>query len=114
MDIKGNIEVFNDIDVSITICDKNFTIIYMNEKAKKTFEKYGFLIGKNLLNCHNNNSKEILQRLIEHGEKNTYTILKNGIKKLIHQTPWYKDGKVAGLIEFSIEIPDDMKHFNRN
>jgi len=114
MDFRSDIEFFNNIDVAITICDKDFTIIYMNEKATKTFEQYGFLIGKNLLDCHNNNSREILQKMMKNGEKNTYTILKNGIKKLIHQTPWYKDGKIAGLVEFSIEIPQDMKHFNRN
>ncbi len=52
------------------------------------------------------------------GETNSYTISKNGVKKLIHQTPWYKignDGKkmVGGLVEVSIVLPDDMPHFDR-
>ncbi len=113
----GNNEMtncFENIDVAITICNKEFEIIYMNEKSKKTFEKYGNRIGENLLECHNENSKKIINRMMEDGIQNTYTILKNGLKKLIHQTPWYKDGQIAGLIEFSIEIPAEMKHFDRN
>lgn len=107
-------EVFDNIDVAITVCDIDFTIVYMNKKAIKTFEKYGNRIGKNLLDCHNENSKETIKKMLENGEKNTYTISKDGKKKLIHQTPWYKDNKVAGLIEFSIELPNEIKHFDRN
>ena len=33
--------------------------------------------------------------------------------KLIYQTPWYKDGVFAGLVEMSLEIPADMPHFVR-
>lgn len=109
-----DIDFLKEIDVAITVCDKDFTIVYMNNKAKKTFEKYGDCIGKNLLNCHNDNSKKMLKKMMELGEKNTYTILKEGIKKIIHQTPWYKDGEVAGLIELSIEIPEEMKHHDRD
>ena len=36
------------------------------------------------------------------------------VKKLIYQTPWYKeDGTFGGLIEYSIEIPFEMPHFVR-
>ena len=36
------------------------------------------------------------------------------VKKLIYQTPWFKeDGAFGGLIEYSIEIPFDMPHFVR-
>jgi len=47
-------------------------------------------------------------------ETNVYTIEKAGIKKMIYQTPWYQNGKVAGLVEISIEIPFDMPHFIRS
>jgi hypothetical protein len=46
-------------------------------------------------------------------EKNVYTIEKNGVKKLIFQSPWYKDGKYAGLVELSLEIPFELPHFVR-
>lgn len=32
---------------------------------------------------------------------------------MIYQSPWYKDGKFAGLVELSIEIPTEMAHFVR-
>jgi len=110
----NNLKFFNEIDCAITICDENFIIMYMNDKAKKTFEKYGNCIGKSLLNCHNENSVNLIKKMITNGEKNIYTISKDGIKKLIYQTPWYNNGKIAGLIEFSFEIPDNIQHFNRN
>jgi hypothetical protein len=57
--------------------------------------------------------------MIANGESNSYTISKNGVKKLIHQTPWYKIGKdgngktIGGLVEVSIVLPDEMPHFVR-
>ena len=47
------------------------------------------------------------------GDTNTYSISKNGLKKIIHQTPWRRDGKIAGLVEFSIVLPADMPHYDR-
>jgi hypothetical protein len=46
--------------------------------------------------------------------QNIYTIEKNGVKKLIYQTPWYQDGQYAGFIELSLEIPFEMPHFIRS
>jgi len=48
------------------------------------------------------------------GEKNIYTIEKNGVKKLIYQSPWYQNGKYAGFVELSLEIPFEMPHFIRS
>ena len=58
-------------------------------------------------------------RILTEGITNSYTISKKGQRKLIHQTPWYKDaadgsGKtVAGIIELSIVIPEQMPHYDR-
>jgi len=103
------------LNCAITVCDTNGIVIYMNEKASKTFEKWGGLelIGKSLFDCHSPKSQETIKRLMTNNESNTYTIEKNGIKKLIYQTPWYKDGVVAGMVELSIEIPFEMPHFVR-
>jgi hypothetical protein len=54
-----------------------------------------------------------MQRLLAEGITNVYTIEKNGLKKMIFQSPWYKDGAVSGLIEFSFVIPAEMPHFVR-
>jgi transcriptional regulator with PAS, ATPase and Fis domain len=106
---------FNELDTAITVCDNEGVILFMNEKAIKTFEKYGGknLIGKNIYDYHNPNSCEIIKRLLKEDKSNTYTITKNGAKKLIHQTPWHEDGKIMGLIEFSVELPADMQDHKR-
>ena len=87
----------------------------MNQKARRTFIKPGMedLIGKNVLDCHPEPAKTLLKDLLEHPRTNSYTIEKNGVKKLIYQTPWYKNGKYKGFMELSMEIPFQMKHMVR-
>lgn len=110
---------------AVTICDCNAIVIYMNEKSKATFEKYGNIIGSSLKGCHSPKSWEMIQHLLNSGESNSYTITKGGVNKLIHQTPWFtdnasegivlEDGRiVGGLVELSIVTPADMPHFNRD
>ena len=86
----------------------------MNDKAKETFASHGDLVGKNLMGCHNDRSKEIIRHLLETGGSNAYTIEKNGLRKMIYQTAWKQDGKVAGLVEISMVIPSDMPHYVRS
>ena len=102
-----------EIGCGVTVSDLDSVVIYQNKRARKIFESYGNLIGKNLKDCHGAKSWEMIQRFLETGESNSYTIEKNGVKKLIHHTPMMKDGKSAGLVEFSIEIPFEMPHFVR-
>jgi len=101
---------------AITVSDADGIILDLNEKAADSFvEDGGFrLIGKNLFDCHPEPARSKLKDLYKNQEKNIYTIEKKGIKKLIYQTPWYKDGKFAGFIELSLEIPWDMPHFIRD
>mgnify|MGYP000135597499 CR=1 FL=1 len=110
MDIK----FFDQLNIGITVCDREGKIIYMNEKSKNIFKDYGDVIGKSLLDCHPETAKSKLKNLMEKEEKNVYTIEKNGIKKLIFQSPFYIDGKYSGFYELSLEIPFHIKHFNRN
>ncbi len=102
-----------ELNCAVTVCDTEGVILYMNEKSKVTFSGRGELIGKNLKDCHKPESWEHIQRMIASGESNSYTISKNGQKKLIYQTPWYKEGVVAGLVELSIVVPEEMPHFIR-
>ena len=58
----------------------------------------------------------ILQRiadLLATGGSNAYTIQKNGVKKMIYQTAWKENGEVAGLVEISMIIPEEMPHYVR-
>lgn len=100
---------------AITLCDKNGVIIAMNVKAIKIFEKEGGkkLIGTNVLNCHPEPSKTKLKKMIKNETVNCYTIEKNGIKKLIYQSPWYKKSTYMGFLEISLEIPRKIPHFIR-
>ncbi|MDO9679444.1 MAG: PAS sensor protein [Bacteroidales bacterium] len=108
-----NFEWANELSCAVTVCDCEGVVLWQNIKAVKTFESYGDLIGKNLKDCHAAKSWEVIHEMIQNGTSNSYTIEKNGIKKLIHQTPWYKEGAVAGLVEFSIELPLEIPHFKR-
>jgi transcriptional regulator with PAS, ATPase and Fis domain len=101
---------------NIIVCDKDGVIIYMNKQAQKAYAKDGGakLIGKNLIDCHPEPSKTKVKELLQSGKPNSYTIEKNAIKKFIHQSPWFIDGELKGLVEFSIEIPFDMPHFKRS
>jgi hypothetical protein len=104
-----------EFPAAATISDTQGVILEMNDKAAKYMEKDGGydLIGKNMLDCHPDPARGKLERLMDERKTNVYTIEKNGIKKLIYQTPWYQDGKYAGFVELSIEIPFDMPHFIR-
>lgn len=109
-----NIPFLSELPFAVTVCDTDGIIVYMNDKSKATFTGAGELIGKSLYDCHNENSAAKIREIIATGIPNSYTIEKRGIKKLIHQSPWFNEGKAAGLIEISIEIPFEMPHFIRD
>ena len=112
---KQNFNWTNEFPSAITVCDKEGIILYMNDKSCTTFEKDGGkkLIGQNLLDCHPEPAKTRLKKMLSEGKSNSYTIEKNGIKKLIHQSPWFENGEYKGFTELSIVIPFNMAHFAR-
>ena len=105
-----------EFPAAVTVCDAEGIILEMNDKSAKTFEADGGynLIGSNMLDCHPGLSRQKTERLLAAKVKNVYTIEKNGVKKLIYQSPWYKDGEYAGFVEISLEIPLEMPHFVRS
>jgi transcriptional regulator with PAS, ATPase and Fis domain len=104
-----------EFPAAVTVSDPEGILLEMNDKAAKSMAKDGGyeLIGKNMLDCHPDPARGKLERLMESRKVNVYTIEKNGIKKLIYQSPWFKDGQYAGLVEISFEIPFEMPHFVR-
>jgi hypothetical protein len=100
---------------AVTVCDPVGTIIEMNDKAALTFKGDGgrALIGKNVLDCHPEPARLKLAELMAKRQPNVYTIEKNGVKKLIYQSPWYRGEEYAGFLEISLEIPFEMAHFVR-
>jgi transcriptional regulator with PAS, ATPase and Fis domain len=105
-----------EFPAAVTVCDEAGIILEMNDKAAKTFESDGGfeLIGTNMLDCHPEPARTKTERLLASREKNVYTIEKNGVKKLIYQSPWFKNGKYAGFVELSLEIPFELLHFIRS
>jgi transcriptional regulator with PAS, ATPase and Fis domain len=105
---------FKETPFAVTVCDKNGKILEMNDKSIKTFVKDGqTLVGKSLLDCHPEPAKSKLSKMLEEYNVNVYTIEKNGVKKMIYQSPYYDNGDFAGYIELSMEIPFEMPHYIR-
>jgi hypothetical protein len=100
---------------AVTVCDRNGVILEMNDRSAKTFEQDGGrgLVGTNLLDCHPEPSRSKVADLLANPRVNAYTIEKRGVRKLIYQAPWFRDGQAQGLVELSLEIPSDMPHFVR-
>ncbi len=105
---------FEELPIAITVSDLEGNIVDMNQRSADVNSHGEKIIGRNLYDCHPPRAAEILRSLYREEKKNVYTIEKNGVKKLIYQVPWYKDGKFSGLIELSMEIPFEMPHYVRH
>ena len=117
------IDYFKGINIAVTVSDKDGNVIYQNDSS---IDVNGDARGCNLEQCHNPKSWEIICHMLKENVSNVYTISKKGKKKLIYQTPWYEEseerkaesGKLkaepAGLVEFSIILPEEMPHFVRS
>jgi hypothetical protein len=100
---------------AITVSDQEGVILEMNDQAAQKYENDGGreLIGSNMLACHPDEAREKVEEMLASQEANIYSIEKNGVKKLIYQSPWYKDGQYAGIVELALEVPFEMPHFVR-
>jgi transcriptional regulator with PAS, ATPase and Fis domain len=101
---------------AVTVCDRKGTIIAMNQAAAEVFAKDGGakLVGSNILDCHPGPARTKLKEIMDERRTNVYTIQKNGVRRLIYQSPWYRNRRYAGHIELSFEIPVDLPHFVRD
>ena len=103
-------DYFEGADIAVTICAKDGTILDMNAKSRKTFLKPGEedIIGHNVLDCHPEPARSMLEDMLKNPRTNIYTVEKEGLKKLIFQTPWYDGKEYAGFMELSIVLPADI------
>ncbi len=104
------------IAVAATVCDRAGVCLYMNEQAARVFAKNGgrALVGKNLLDCHPEPGRARFAAQLAVPSPHSYTIEKDGVRKLIHQLPWYKGGVFAGVVELSFAVPAVLPHFVRD
>ena len=104
---------FHNVPFSVTVCDKDCKILEMNDMAERVLSHGNHIIGQNLLDCHPEPARTKLMQMLQNHNLNAYTIEKNGVKKLIYQSPWFENGEFAGYIELSMELPAEMPHFIR-
>jgi len=108
---------------AVVICDLNHTIKYMNKVAISRYAKRGGrdLIGQNLLDCHNDHSKEMIIKILdwfledesnnmiytfknEKENKDVYMVaLRDDDNKLIgyYEKHEYRNGETADIYDFS-------------
>jgi DUF438 domain-containing protein len=110
-----HLEWFEQLPCSVTVCDKDYTILYLNDRSAEVNANDGgpALVGKNMMDCHPPEAQAKLKKVMESGRPNVYTIEKKGVKKMIYQAHWKRKGQVAGLVEITFELPNDMPHFVR-
>ena len=107
---------FDEFPGAITITDADGVIIQMNDMAvEDVFKTSGGreLIGKNVLDCHPESARKQIWAMLENRQKNVYTIVKNGKKIFVYETPWYKDGVYSGIVELYLEIPFEVPNHIR-
>jgi hypothetical protein len=112
----GPTDWLDQVDVSMTVCDADARIVFMNARAARTFAADGgsALIGSDLLACHPEPARGKLLANLEARRRNVYTIEKGGKRKLICQEPLFEGDRFAGLVEISLELPATMPHFVRD
>jgi len=104
-----------EFPAAVTVCDATGIILEMNARAMETFARDGDadLIGRNVLECHPEPSRSQLAAMLAERTSNAYTIEKNGVRKLIYQSPWFEGGEYRGFVEMSLVIPETMPHHVR-
>lgn len=124
MELSKYMKSIIDMDrSSVVICSLDHKIIYMNPAAIGRYEKRGGkdLIGKSLMNCHNEKSNEIIKNVIDwfaksaennmiytyHNEKENKDVymvaLRDDDETLIgyYEKHEYRDRETAKLYDFS-------------
>ena len=91
---------------AVVICNLKHEIIYMNQAAILNYEKWGGdkLIGKSLLDCHNQESREKIQKVIEWFEADeshniVYTFHNEKQNKDVYMMALRDGGKLIGYYE---------------
>ena len=92
---------------SVVLCDLEHTIVYMNPAAIRNYAKRGgaALIGRNLMACHNDESRALIEKVIEWFKKSAdnnriYTFTNPKDNKDVYMIALRNDeGKLIGYYE---------------
>lgn len=109
-------EWFDGLPCGITVCDKEYRILYMNDKSAEVNRDEGGreLIGKNLMDCHPPGARAKLRRVMASGKPHAFTVERKGTKKLAYQSHWRRGGRIAGLVEVYFELPSRVPNLKRS
>jgi hypothetical protein len=114
MNLVGAESWADEMDVRVTVCDLHGVIVYMNQSAVSSFQKYGEnLIGKSIYDCHNPVSCQKIKEMNQNPSVNIYTILKGEEKRMVRQFPWVENGIHKGIIELSFPVPVEVPNKKR-
>ena len=104
--------IIDQDSASVVICNLKHEIIYMNPAAVNSYEKWGGekLIGKSLLECHNQESREKIQQVVDWFE----TDESHNIVYTFHNEKQNKDVYMVALREEGTLIGYYEKHEYRN
>jgi len=99
----------------VVVADLDGKIVEMNAKAAEWFANRGGrdLLGKSLFEVHQEPSQGKIKELLKTKETNVYTIERDGVRTLVYQSPWYRDGALAGLVELLLAVPPEIPHHVR-
>lgn len=91
---------------AVVICNLQHEIIYMNPAAVKNYEKRGgaALIGKSLLNCHNEESVEKIKQVVDwfladESHNILYTYYNEKQNKDVYMVALREEGRLIGYYE---------------
>ena len=91
---------------SIVICNLKHEIIYMNPAAVNSYAKRGGdkLIGRSLLDCHNQESRDKIQKVVDwfaadESHNLVYTFHNEKQNKDVYMVALRDDGKLIGYYE---------------
>lgn len=100
-------EWFEHLPCSITVCDRNYRILYLNDRSAEVNRREGGrdLIGKSLMDCHPPGARRKLRKVMSSGKPYAFTIQRNGSRKMVFQSHWRKEGRIGGLVEIHFELP---------
>lgn len=98
--------ILDQDQAAIVICNLKHEIIYMNPVAVQSYEKWGGdkLIGRSLLDCHNAESNEKTQRVVDWFDEDeshniVYTFHNEKQNKDVYMVALRDSGKLIGYYE---------------
>jgi len=108
-------EWVNGFPAPVVVADAKGTIVEMNPKAEEWYADSGGrdLLGKSLFEVIPEKAQGKVRELLATRETNVYTFERGSVRKLVYQSPWYRNGAFAGLVQLLLAAPLEIPHYVR-